>query len=54
MLDFDKELEKFKPMLKTSQIEEAIASDTLEDIIDLFKNFQQGMAQDKYKIRKEG
>lgn len=54
MLDFDKELEKFKPMLKTSQIEEEIASDTLEDIIDLFKDFQEGIMQDKYKMRKEG
>ena len=54
MLDFDKELEKFKPMLKTNQIEEEIARDTLEDMIDIFKSFQRDIMHDKYNMRKEG
>ncbi len=54
MLDFDKELERFKPMIKVSQIEEQIASDPLEDMIDLFKSFKQDIDQEKYNMRKEG
>lgn len=37
MIDFDKELEKFKPLLDINQIEQNISSEEIKDLIDLIK-----------------
>ena len=37
MLNFEKELEKFKPLLEVDRIEEQIVTEDIRDIIDLIK-----------------
>lgn len=37
MIQFEKELEKFKPMMDIDYIEENIATDDTKDIVDLIK-----------------
>lgn len=37
MINFDKELEKFKPILNVNRIEEHIGQEDMMDIIDIFK-----------------
>lgn len=37
MIQFEKELEKFKPMLDINQIEESIGNDDTKDLVDLVK-----------------
>ncbi|MBU3804732.1 MAG: hypothetical protein H9872_08240 [Candidatus Cellulosilyticum pullistercoris] len=37
MLNFDDELQKFKPILNINGIEEEIATEDMRDIIDLIK-----------------
>lgn len=37
MINFDKELEKFKPILNVNRIEEHIRQEDMMDIIDIFK-----------------
>ncbi len=39
MLDFDRELEKFKPMMSIDHIEEQLKQETLEDLVDILKSF---------------
>lgn len=39
MLDFDRELDKFKPMMNINHIEEQLEQETLEDMIDILKSF---------------
>lgn len=41
MIQFEKELEKFKPVLEINHIEEHIANEEIKDIIDLLKVSQQ-------------
>lgn len=41
MIQFDKELEKFKPVLEVNQIEDHIANEEIKDLIDLIKANQQ-------------
>ncbi|MBP5306379.1 MAG: hypothetical protein J6Z02_11060 [Lachnospiraceae bacterium] len=38
MLDFEKELEKFKPSLEVDQAEEAIYHNDLSDVTDIVKD----------------
>lgn len=40
MINFEKELEKFKPILNVDHIEEHIEGETMKDIIDIFKFFE--------------
>lgn len=54
MLDFEKELERFKPMLNINRIEEQLEKEPLEDVIDVFKSFQKDLSEEKYMMRKEG
>lgn len=37
MLDFEKELEGFKPIAEIDDIEDEIANDDLEDMLDILK-----------------
>lgn len=37
MINFDKELEKFKPILNVNRIEEHIGQEDMTDIIDILK-----------------
>lgn len=52
MLNFDDELQKFKPILNINGIEEEIATEDMRDIIDLIKayvgenNLEVGMKND--------
>lgn len=52
MLNFDNELQKFKPILNINGIEEEIATEDMRDIIDLIKayvgenNLEVGMKND--------
>lgn len=39
MIDFMKELEKFKPILDVDHIEEKIDNDDMKDLIDILKDF---------------
>lgn len=41
MIQFDKELEKFKPILEIDHIEEHIGNEEIKDMIDLLKVSQQ-------------
>lgn len=47
MLDFKKELEKFKPINEIDDIEESIANDELQDIMDLLKEVGKNNNSDK-------
>lgn len=38
MLNFEKELEKFKPILEVDDIEEQIVTEDIRDLIDLIKD----------------
>ncbi len=40
MLDFDEELKKFKPILSVGEVEDAIYSKDMTDVIDLLKEMQ--------------
>ena len=40
MINFEKELEKFKPILNVDHIEEHIEGEAMKDIIDIFKFFE--------------
>lgn len=53
MLDFNKELESFKPMQDVEYTQEELASEELEDIIDVFKSFQKDIKKEKHNRRKE-
>ncbi|WP_172674836.1 hypothetical protein [Cellulosilyticum ruminicola] len=53
MLDFDRELEKFKPMMDIEHIEEQLENETLEDMIDVLKSFGNSL-NDTHSSRKEG
>lgn len=44
MLNFEKELEKFKPLLEVDYIEEQIITEDIRDIIDLIKEGVQDKA----------
>lgn len=52
MLDFEKELEKFKPVLNIQHIEERIDQDGIKDMIDIVKTFSmtggRGMMSEPY------
>jgi len=37
MIDFAKEVEKYKPLLKAGEVEGAISDDETHDIIDVFE-----------------
>lgn len=39
MLDFKKELDKFKPLLDVERIEERIDKDDMKDLMDILKEF---------------
>ena len=39
MINFEKELEKFKPILNVNRIEERIGQEEMLDMIDIFKFF---------------
>lgn len=41
MINFEKELEKFKPILEVNNIEDHIGNEEIKDIIDLMKVNQQ-------------
>ena len=41
MIKFEKELEKFKPVLEVNSIEDHISNEEIKDIIDLIKMNQQ-------------
>ena len=41
MINFDKELEKFNPILEIGNIEDHIGNEEIKDIIDLIKMSQQ-------------
>lgn len=41
MIQFEKELEKFKPILEVANIEENIENEEIKDIIDLIKMTKQ-------------
>lgn len=53
MLDFDRELEKFKPMMNIDHIEEQLKQETLEDMIDILKSFGTSL-NEAWQSRKEG
>ena len=54
MLDFEKELEKFKPVLNIQHIEERIDQDGIKDMIDIVKAFSRtsgrGLVSESYII----
>lgn len=41
MLDFDKELEKFKPSLDVEQVEDVVYNNNLTDVTDIVKELIQ-------------
>ncbi|WP_198524939.1 hypothetical protein [Niameybacter massiliensis] len=41
MIQFEKELEKFKPILEVANIEQNIGNEEIKDIIDLIKMTKQ-------------
>lgn len=41
MIDFKKELEKFKPLLDVDHIEDRIGKEDMKDLIDILKEFNQ-------------
>ncbi|MDA3733854.1 hypothetical protein PBV87_20480 [Niameybacter massiliensis] len=45
MIQFEKELEKFKPILEVANIEENIENEEIKDIIDLIKMTKQVSGQ---------
>lgn len=59
MLDFNKELERFKPLqdIESTQsidlTQGELASEELEDIIDVLKCFQKDIKKEKHNMRKE-
>ncbi|MBQ1275154.1 MAG: hypothetical protein U0L26_13490 [Cellulosilyticum sp.] len=40
MLNFEEELEKFRPVLEIDQIENQIATEDMRDVIELIKEIQ--------------
>ncbi|MDO4623124.1 MAG: hypothetical protein Q4B22_09240 [Eubacteriales bacterium] len=42
MLDFDEEIKKFRPCLDVENVEEAIRSQDLTDIVDLIREMESG------------
>lgn len=47
MIDFEKELEKFKPIMEIGHIEEQIENEEMKDLIDLIKISRQLNEQGK-------
>lgn len=51
MINFDKELEKFKPILNVNRIEEHISQEDMKDIIDIFKFFDRDIYNEASVLR---
>ncbi len=46
MINFEKELQKFKPILNVNHIEQQITQENMTDIIDLFRKIEVNKGND--------
>ena len=49
MLDFKKEVSKYEPLLETEDIEKAINSDEIQDVMDLLQHITKRISEDGKK-----
>ncbi|ADZ83186.1 hypothetical protein QTL86_10145 [Cellulosilyticum sp. ST5] len=51
MINFEKELEKFRPILNVNRIEERISQEDMMDMIDIFKFFDNDIYNEASALR---
>lgn len=47
MINFDEEIKKFKPSLEIADVEDAIYSNEMQDIMDIMQQVKEQQAKDK-------